>query len=179
MWMAFAPALSLVGSAVSGIVGAVGAVTSGIAQSNAARYQAGVARNNEIIAQQNAQYSAAAGGVGAQRQDMKNKAVLGAIEAGQGASGIDTGVGSPVTVREGAANVGRLDTETVMSNALAQTRSYTAAASNFEAQSQLDTMTAKNATTAGVLGAGSSLLGGASSFSDKWLRYQTEGVNVF
>ena len=174
--MAFLPALSLAGSAISGIIGAVGAVQQGNATAAASNYQAAVARNNAIIAQQNAEYAGAVGGAQAQRQDMRNRAVGGAIEAAQGASGTDLGIGSPAAVRDSAARVGRLDTETIMSNAMAQVRGYQAQGVNQTAQARLDTMQGQQAQRAGTIGAFSSILGGASSFSDKWLRYQTVGV---
>lgn len=170
---------SLVTTAISGTVGAVSAISSASAQADSARYQAAVARNNQTIATQNAQQAAQAGAVAGQARDLRTRATLGAIQAAQSASGIDTGTGTNKEVSDSAVELGRLDTSTIISNAMQTSRAYTAQGANFGAQSELDQATARNATTAGVVGAGTSLLGGASSFADKWLRYQTQGVSGF
>ena len=170
---------SLAATAVSSVVGTVGAVSTGIANSNAANYQAVVARNNQTIASQNAQQSAAAGATASQARDFRTRAVLGEVTAAQSASGIDTNSGSSREVRQSVDELGRLDTATIMHNAMLQSGAYADQAMNFGAQSTLDTSTASNALAAGGIGAGSSLLGGASSFADKWLRYRTQGVEGF
>lgn len=168
--------LSLVGSAASGLFGFMGAQQTASATAAASNYQAQVARNNQVIAQQNAQQAAQTGAVAAQRQDLINRQRMGAIEAAQSASGIDIGTGSPKAVRESAYQVGRLDTATVMQNALERARSEEVAASNYDAQAQLDRMQAQAARAAGLTSGFSSLIGGASSFADKWQRYQLQGV---
>lgn len=170
---------SLVTTAVGATVGTVSAISSASAQAGAARYQAAVARNNQTIATQNAQQAAQAGAVAGQSRDFRTRATLGAISAAQSASGVDSETGSSKEVMESAQELGRLDTSTIISNAMQTSRAYTAQGANFGAQSALDEATASNATTAGVVGAGTSLLGGASSFADKWLRYQTQGVPGF
>jgi hypothetical protein len=122
------PEVALIGTLVSGVVGFVGQMQQASAQQDAAKYQAAVARNNQIVAQQNAGYAAQAGAVEAQARDRRNAAVAGSILAGQGASGIDV---------------------------------------------------ASNAGTAGTIGGFSSLLGGANSFADKWMKYQNVGITPF
>jgi hypothetical protein len=57
------PEVALIGTLVSGVVGFVGQMQQASAQQDAAKYQAAVARNNQIIAQQNAGYAAQAGAV--------------------------------------------------------------------------------------------------------------------
>jgi hypothetical protein len=166
----------LIGSAISGVTGFIGAQQQAAATSEAANYQAQVARNNEIIAAQNAQYAAQAGATQAQAQDLKNRATVGGILASQGASGIDIESGSSQEVRRSAAQLGRLDTETIYSNALQTARSNMAQASNFGAQAKLSDFTARNARSAGLLSGFSSLLGGASSFSEKWMKYSNAGI---
>jgi hypothetical protein len=169
---------SLVGSVISGVTGAVGAIQQGAANADAARYQAGVARNNQIIAQQNATRSAQAGAVQAQNRDFRTRAVVGQIEAGQGAGGIDVASGSSKEVRDSAQQLGRFDAQTVFDNAMLTARSEAAQATNFGAQADLDTMRARNASTSGAIGGFGSILGGATSFADKWLKFQTVGVTT-
>jgi hypothetical protein len=142
-------------------------------------YQAQVARNNQIIAQQNASVATAAGAQKARNQDIKTAQIVGAEEAAQGASGIDVNSPSETDVRKSTLQTGRLDTLTTAYNAYLQGRGAVTQATSFGEQAALDTAAAKNATTAGTFGVASSLLGGASSFSDKWLSYQLKGVPGF
>ncbi len=177
--MAVAPILGLVGSVASGVFGFMGAMQQGEAASASAKYQAQVARNNQIIAANNAQYAAQSGATQAQAQDFKNRAVLGHIEAQQGASGIDVGSDTSEDVRSSARQVARFDTETLYNNALLRVNSSLGQASSFDAQAGLEDFEAKNAKSAGLMKGFGSLLGGASSFSDKWLKYQNTGVPGF
>jgi hypothetical protein len=169
--------IGLVGSAVSGITGFIGARQQAAATSEAANYQSQVARNNQTIASQNAQQQSQAAAIQAQNADLKNRAIEGGILASQGASGIDIASGSSDDVRRSARQVGRLDTETIYSNALNNVRSSLQQSRNFGAQSQLDAFQAKTSAPNFLTGAGS-LVGGASSFADKWLRYQTSFGSV-
>lgn len=170
---------SLVGSVVSGAVGFMGAQQQAGAQEASYKYQAQVARNNEVVASQNAAYASAAASNRAQAQDYKNRAVIGGLEAQMGASGLDLESGSSREVRDAARQIGRLDTQTIYSNALMEARGTQQQARNFGAQAGLDEFSASNASRAGTIAGISSLIGGASSFSDKWLRFQTRGVGGF
>ncbi len=160
----------------SSLLGAFGQIQQGQASAGAAKYQAAVARNNQIIAEQNARYSVAAGETQAQAQDFRNRALAGAVEAAQGASGIDVGSPTLSDVREGESQIGRLDTATIMQKAMLQERAYEQEASNFGAQNQLATMEARSAERAGYIGAAGSILGGGSNFADKWQRFKLVGV---
>lgn len=170
---------SLVGSAIGGGVSAFGQLQSGQAAKDAGQYSAAVARNNQVYAQQDAQRAAEAGGVRAQSQDFQNRAKQGYVAAAQGASGIGVESKSSGDVRDSLDELGRFDTQTVMDNALAQSRASTARAQSFGEQATLDTFQGNNAATAGYLGAAGSIIGGASSFSDKWLKFRSTSVPGF
>jgi len=159
--------------AASTLAGVVGGMQQGSAASSAAKYQAQVARNNATISQQNAEYASQAGEAAAQAQGLKNRATLGSISAAQSASGLSLDSPSLSDVREGAANVLRLDTANISQNAALRARAYQTQATDYEAQATLNTQKASDATTAGYMGAAGSLLSGASSFADKWTRYTT------
>jgi len=167
---------SLAGSVISGGIGAIGAQQQASASAASSQYQAQVARNNAIIAANNAQYSTEAGATRAQAQDFKNRTVMGQIEASQGASGIDYDSPTSDRVRRSAANLGRYDTETLYNNALLQANAGLAQSTSQTAQAGLDEFAAKNARVAGTIGSFGSILGNAFSFSDKWLRYQDRGI---
>lgn len=168
--MAFAPLLLAVagGGALSS---AVGDITGGIAKKNAADYQAQVATNNAVTATRNAAYASAAGQEHAEVEGERNAQVAGRIRANQGASGVDVNSGSNVDVQAGQRQAGQLDVLTTENNALLQAYGYKTQATNFKAQSQLDTMEGAQDETAGYFGAGSDLLSSASSLADKWAKF--------
>jgi len=175
--MAAAP-IGLALTAVSTLVGVVGAISQGQAAKQQAEYQAAVARNNQIIAEQNKQYATQAGEAEAQAQSFKNRRILGGITAGQAASGIQLDSPTLSDVREGSEQTLRLDTQNIMQNALLRARGADIQARSYGAEAGLQDMRASQASTAGFLGAAGSLLSGASSFAEKWSRFQTPTTSV-
>jgi hypothetical protein len=174
--MAFAPALALVGSVVSGITGFIGSMQQASAAKQQANYQAAVARNNQIIADQNAARTAQAGAVQAQNKDLRTRQVLGQIDAAQGASGVGLESESSQDVRRSAQQLGRLDAQTTLDNALLTARGQQTQAMNFGAEAQLEKAKASqiNPFMSGL----TSVIGSATSFSDKWTRFKLSGVDV-
>lgn len=165
--MCFATA-ALIAGGVGAAVSAGGAIETGQANANAANYRAQVASNNAIIAKQNADYAIKAGEVSAETQGLKGAATGGTLLAHQGASGVDVGSGSAVDVRTSQREGAKLDSETVMNNAELQAYGYGVQSTNYTAESQLDTLTANQATTGADIGAAGSLLSNASSLGFKW-----------
>lgn len=147
---------------------AAGTVASGIAQGNAASYQAQVAQNNAVIAQQNATYAEKAGAAQSQQESLKNAANAGSIKAAQAANGVDVNSGSNLDVQASGRELGQLDTETTENNALLQAYGYTTQATNFTAQAGLEQQEAAQAPIGAALAAGGGLLGNASALSFKW-----------
>lgn len=156
--------LSLAAAGVS----AAGKLFSGVSASNAANYQAAVAKNNATIARQNAEYSIQAGQAEAERSSMKGAANLANIKVGQAASGVNVNTGSAADVQVSQREVNKLDTDTTMNNAELQSYGYRSQATGFEAQAKLDKSAGKTAMIGGVIGAAGSLLGDASSLPFKW-----------
>src|SRR5678815_675005 len=95
----FLPAIALAATAVSAGISAYGAYQQGQAGEAAGKYQAQVAKNNAIIAEQNAQFELQKGERESEAQNYKTRALLGHQKAGQAASGIDVNTGSPLDVR--------------------------------------------------------------------------------
>ncbi len=162
--------------AVIGITGAAtsayGSYESGQANSKAAAYQAQVAANNAIIAQQNAKMDIQAGETAAVNSGLKTRATVGSEKATQGAAGIDVNTGSAPMVRAGTAEMGMLDALTIRSNAAKKAYGEEVAATSDTAQSQLDTMQSEQAKTAGDIGAAGTLLSGASTVGSNYLKFQ-------
>jgi hypothetical protein len=163
--MAFAGlGLGLLGAGVS----AMGTLEQGQATANAANYQAQVSRNNALIAEQNAGYATAAGQRHAADTSLKGAATMGRIKSSQAASGIDVNTGSAVDVQAGARTAEKLDTETVLNNAMLQAYGYRSQATGYKAEAGLHEAEAKQAPEGAELAAAGGLLGGASGLAFKW-----------
>lgn len=169
-------AASLAGSVGSGILGAFGADKKADAESAAAAYKAQVARNNAIIAERNAQAATEAGDIAGQASGLKTKSLIATQLVTQAASGLDVNTGSAVQVRQSAADLGRLDTLTIINNAAKQSAGFLAQAGNFESEALLQDATAEYAQEAGDFNIMSSLLGTATSVGDKWGSFKSKGI---
>lgn len=170
-------------SVASVAISAYGAVSAGQAQASSANsqaqnalYQGQVARNNQAIANQQADSEIEAGTTQAMTQSLAGAATAGAIRARGGASGVDVNTGTSVDVQASQRQVAQLDTETVMNNSQRRAYGYRSQAVNFGAQSGLDTTQASLLqqqagydTTSGYLKAGGTLLSSASSLPTNWL----------
>jgi hypothetical protein len=166
-------------AAVAGIVTAVVAVVgagvtaySAIQQGNdaaaMARYQAQVAENNQVIAEQNARLAQASGEAKINQEQLKTRAIVGALKAKEAASGIDVNTGSAVDVRSSAAELGELNVLTTRSNVAREAYGYETQSQNFGDQSKLDQAQASNAETSGAIRGASSLLSGAWSYAQQF-----------
>jgi hypothetical protein len=127
-----------------------GSLEQGNAEANAANYNAVVSRNN-------AYYVANAGQVQAQNQSLQQGARLGQMVASQAANSVDVNSGSALAEQRSQREVGEVDTETALNNALLQAYGY-------KAQSALDTEEAKADQKAGEIGAAGSFIQGAAQF---------------
>jgi len=141
----------------------------GYAQSQMADYQAQVARNNQIIANQNAAISLQQGTQAEETQRIKTGEMIGSLDAQEAASGVNPNTGSPLNVRASARETGELDAEMVRYNAGIQARNYLYQGQMAGAQAGLYSAEAG-------WDVANSILGGASSVSNKWLGMQMSGV---
>ncbi len=160
--------LSLGLGAIGAGTSAIGTITGGAATAANARYQATVAENNAIVAQQNANYAAAAGSQRAGVASLRNAARVGAVKAGQAASGIDVNTGSAVDVQKSERETGQLSALTEENNALLQAYGYRAAAVSDTAQAQLLRGEAAQAPIGAGLAASGGLIGNASALGFRW-----------
>ena len=115
--MAFLAPVAGIAGLGGAAIGAIGTIEGGEATQNMAAYQAQVAKNNQIIANQNAQYANEAGEAQAAATSLKGAAVGGKIKAGEAANNIDVNSGSAVNVQQSQREQAQLDTETVVNNA--------------------------------------------------------------
>ena len=157
-------------TALGGIGKAFGAITEGQDTKALYDYQAGIANLNAQIANQNAEYSIQVGEHQAMQAGLAGASTLGKIKAAQGASGLDVNSGSALDVQTSQQLINRMDQATIRSNAAKVAYNYRVEGVGLNAQAQLDTLAGKNAATTGYINAASSILGGASSVSQQWLK---------
>jgi hypothetical protein len=167
---------SLGATAVGGLMQANAAKAQARSQAAASAYQAQIARNNALYAQQNATYTREKGAADAEINDRRVRAAVGAEVAQQGASGFDVNSGSPLDLRASTASLGRYDTLNIKNNAELNARAYDIEAKGQTANANLLQAQSASQKKAGTISYLSSLIGTASSVSSKWMDYQKSGV---
>lgn len=158
-------------------VQAIGSIQQGEAASNAAKYNASVAAANATIAKQSASEAGAAGAAQAEQASLKTRAQVGAIQAGQAASGLDVNSGSALDVRSSAAQLGELNALSVRSNAAKTAYGYQTQAASDTAQSQLDTYQSGADAIGADIGAAGNVLGGVGSAASNYAKFQLQAGN--
>lgn len=149
------------GIGLGGILGAAGSIVSTIGAVGAANYQAQVAKNNEVIAKENAERASTQAQEEQLRNDQETAALVGEIEAGQGASGL-TGA-SQLRTRRSVARLGKLDSTNIRKQGQENVRNFLQQAENFRGEAGAARSQGLAAMFAGGIDLGRSLLGGASS----------------
>jgi hypothetical protein len=159
--------MDVVGAAGT-IMGAMGAMQSGNAARAAGDYNAQIAENNKVIAERQASDALARGKIAEDEQRRKTMAIKGAQRAALGASGVALDSGSALDILGDTAAFGELDALTIRSNADREAYGYRVQGMNFEAEAGLARAGGKAAQTAGMIGAGATLLSGAAGVGDRW-----------
>lgn len=169
-------AISLGATAAGGGISALSSIMGGKAKSASYKYQAGLAAINSQIAKQNADYERNVGEVEAQQSGLRTKAEIGATRAIEGASGLDVNSGSAARVQSSEREIGWNNQQIIRANSARRAYGYEVEAMNETAQGQLYKRAASQAKTAGILGAGATLLSTAGSVAGKWSQASTAGV---
>lgn len=144
-------ALPVVLLAASTAVSAIGAIQQGNAQAAANRYNAQVAEQNSVAAQQQAEASAAI-------QREQSRKAIGATVAGYGASGF-TADGTPLDILANSASTAERDRQNILYKGKLQ-------AAGYESQAELDRASASNAESQGYMSAAGILTRGGSKIWD-------------
>lgn len=139
-------------------------------------YQSHVATLNSKIAEQNAQWARDAGEKENQQFGMKAAQRAGQIKVAQAASGIDVNSAGPEAVRQSQATVDKMDREQLLENAARRAYGHDMEAYSQKTKSAAYRSAAKNADAAGVVGAMTSLVSGATSVADKWYQGKIHGM---
>lgn len=143
--MAFLPVvLAVAGTAMT----AIGQIRQGQAAKAAADYNAQVANNNAIVAEQQSQSQAMVQG---RRAMMQNGGLL----ANMAANGIEVGEGSPIDILSQSAANAEMDRQNIVYNGRVKAQSL-------RNQAQLDTFQGETAQSNGFMSAAGTLLSGGS-----------------
>jgi hypothetical protein len=162
----------MISMAIAGVastaLSAYGQIQAGQQAQAAADYNAAVARNNQIIADRQAEDAVKRGQVAEEEQRRRTRAIAGTQRAALAASGVQLDQGSPADILADTAQFGELDALTIRNNAEREAYGYRVQGMNFGAEAGLQQGRASSAMTGAYLGAGSTLLSGATSVADRW-----------
>lgn len=154
---AFAAANAGTIAAVTSVLGA-GVTAMGAIQQG--QYQAAVAKNNAIIAEQNAARLSEASQESAKRSDIEMAALLGEQYAAQGASGLDVEGRSARSARMLTRRVSRQAAKDIVTQGSSDARNQLQEAANFRAEG-------KQAKRQGMFTAAGALLGAAGDIASR------------
>lgn len=149
-----------------------GQLASGIGGLQLGNYQAAVAAHNASIMAQNAAASLKAGEYTAESTLEKGGQIVGREQAGYGASNIDVNVGSPKQVEGSTRTVSSMDAAIERFNAAREAYGQRVGAAQETAQASIDKSAGVGSLLSGISGAGSTLVGGASSLAGKYRTWQ-------
>ena len=170
-------ALTSIGSSAGGgVLGFMGNLAKGKAESSMYQYQAGVAQFNQKIAEQNRDQAYATGELEAGRYGMKARQTIGGIRSAKAASGLDITSGSASQVADSAHDVAGMDMSTIRSNAARVAYGHTIEGIKYGAEAGMYSAAASNAKKASMINAFGSLLSGATSVSSKWTQARDAGI---
>ena len=165
---AVSTATQLAGTALS----TFGAYQQGQAASDAAEYNAAVARNNNIIAGQLATDALARGKIKEKQQRLLTERLKGKQRTAIASSGIVVDEGTALDVLMETAELGELDALTIRSNAEREAHGFRVRGRSFASQADLLEARAEGAGTAGEIAAAGTLLSGAGTVADKWYNWR-------
>jgi hypothetical protein len=159
-------ALAAAGTAMS----AAGQSQKATADAGQANYLSQVARNNQIVAQRNADLARQQGEADAQKQQLKTTSLVGAQRAALASQGGDINSGSPLDIVGDTARAGYTDTAAIRNNASLKAYNYEIQANDAAGAANDADFQGANTMASLPYSMGSSLLGGASSIagSSKW-----------
>lgn len=174
------------GLSLGNVLSAGSALASGIAGYAASSYQAKVAEQNAAIARDNAMKANEQAQQSAQQNDNEMAAFIGQQEAVQSASGLSTGGRSQTLTRKASARIAKIDRTNIVEQGRSNSANFLQQQADFQGQAKQAKASGIFSLAQGVLGAGTSLVGSATSAprspvaarlrSDPWIT--RGGVNM-
>lgn len=168
---AAAPFIAIGASVIGTGMSVMGQMQQANAASSMYGYQAQIARNNQIIAQRNAQIAREQGAAEADRLNLKKAQVTGSQRAALAAQGGDVNSGSPLDIVADTERAGTTDVATTRYNAALRAWGFENEAAGAGATSSAYTSASTNLMAALPYSVGSTLLGGAAGAAGKWFDY--------
>jgi len=150
------------GFSFSSVLSAGSAILGGIAEFQASKFQASVAKANATIAENNAKRALQEGQLKQQEQDDLTAAFLGEQLAKQGASGVAVSSTSSTRARSTARRLGRTDSLRIRDAAAFEATDFRNQSAQFSAQAKQLNSQAGFGLLAGFAGATGSLIGRAA-----------------
>ena len=167
----FFPPAGIVGDVGSTILSIGAASQKANAEASMAGYQAQVARQNQMIAEEYARRAEQQGLVDTQNQRFKTQSLIGAQRAALASQGGDVNSGSPLDIGGDTARAGEFDAQTLRNNAALKAYGYRVQAFNNSADAGRYDLSAANTMAALPYAIGSSLLSGAKSIDSKFAAF--------
>lgn len=149
------------GLGLGSILGAASSIVSTVAAVGAANYQADVAKNNAVIAKENAERASVAAQEEQLRNDQQVAALVGEQEAAQAATGLSGA--SQLRTRRSTQRLGRIDSANIRSQGQENVRNFLQQSENFRGEASAARSQGLAAMFAGGIDLTRSLVGGASS----------------
>lgn len=131
-----------------------------------ADYQAGVARNNQIIANRNAESIEKQGEMEANQYRARVRQMQADQTVGLAGQGVDVSEGTSVDLLADTAELGEFDAQVIKSNAGREAYNAKVQGMNYESQAGL--YDAKSSSQNPLFSAGTTLLSGAGQVADRW-----------
>ena len=152
-------------AAGSAALGATGSIMGGLAARNAANANAALANQNSAYAATQASDAIQRGQTQAAMQYQQTGQLEGQQRAAEAANGIELGYGSPLDVAAGTAVMSEGDISRLRTNAQREAQGYAIQSANYSTQANMDVASGQGEFMKGILGAGSSILGGAQQIA--------------
>lgn len=156
-------------AAAGGMSSAVGAYNQSKASKAAYEYQAGVSRNNAMIAEWQAQDALQRGARSVQQQQLKTAQLKGSQRARLAASGVALDEGSALHILDDTDYMGQVDVNTIENNTAREAWGFRNQAAGYTSDSSM--LSARSAAENPGGAAFGSLLGSAGQVASQWYAY--------
>jgi hypothetical protein len=166
-----APFISIGASLLGTAMSVVGQSQQASAAAGQANYQSQIARNNQIIAQRNADIALQQGAVQADQLNLKKAQVEGSQRAALAAQGGDVNQGSDLDIVSDTERAGTTDVATARYNATLRAWGFENEAAGAGATASAYSAAGSNIMSTLPYGIGSTLLGGIGNAGSKWYDY--------
>lgn len=163
---------SLALAATSTAIGGYGMVKQGQSANKQAQYSATISRRNAVMAERAAVDALDKGTRDEASIRMQYKQLKGRQRAAFAANGVVVDQGSALDIVMDTVALGEYDAITTRNNAAKEAFNLREQGDQFNSQAWMQTLAGRDAQTAGYIGAGSTLLSGASTVADKWYQYR-------